>query len=492
MHTTTITDSDRVGLSGLNDHQWKSLVQMLEERKSSSTERLNGTLFLDSWIIDTGASNHMTGSLDFLNEIYDMPPVLIKLPDGRFTTSTRHGTVQLGSSLRLTSVYFVDELKCHLISVSQLTRDSGCVFQITDRLCVVQECISRTVIGAGEQRNGLYFFLGLAVASALQRSDAQPLEFWHKRLGHPSSKALNLLEFSSSSSSFDSHTCEICIRAKHSRDSFPLSNTTSTMAFELIHCDLWGPYRTSALCGSRFFLTIVDDYSRAVWIYLLTSKQEAPTHMKNFLALVERQFSTHVRTIRSDNGSEFICLRDFFAEKGIVHEMSCVGTPQQNGRVERKHQHILNVARALRFQANLPIEFWGYCALTAGYLINRTPTKLLHGKTPFEMIYGRPPPLEHMQVLGCLCYVHNQKHGGDKFAPRSNRSVFLGYPFAKKGWRVYDLQTGKVSVSRDVIFMEDEFPFALLEKDEITDLQPYLSQPVGLPHEEETMSAGII
>ncbi|KAG7579359.1 Integrase catalytic core [Arabidopsis thaliana x Arabidopsis arenosa] len=91
-------------------------------------------------------------------------------------------------------------------------------------------------------------------------------------------------------------------------------------------------------------LTILDDFSRAVWIYLLPSKQEAPTHLKKILALVERQFSTKVKTVRSDNGSEFICLKDFFAQQGIIHETSYVGTPQQNGRVERKHRHILNGA----------------------------------------------------------------------------------------------------------------------------------------------------
>ncbi|CAL9221071.1 unnamed protein product [Arabidopsis halleri] len=196
LNTTVITDSDRVGLSGLNDHQWKSLVQMLEERQSTSTDRLN---------------------------VCDMPPVLIKLPDGRFTTSTRQGTVQLGSSLRLSAVYLVDELKCHLISVSQLTRDSGCVFQITDRLCVVQERISRTVIGAGEQRNGLHFFRGVAVASAVQRMALQPLELWHKRLGHPSSKVLNLLEFSSSCSSFDSHSYSQSSPVVQAHDDDPLA-----------------------------------------------------------------------------------------------------------------------------------------------------------------------------------------------------------------------------------------------------------------------------
>lgn len=69
--------------------------------------------------------------------------------------------------------------------------------------------------------------------------------------------------------------------------------------------------------------------------------------------------------MRSDNGLEFTSLRHYYATKGIIHQTSCVDTPQQNGRVERKHQHILNVARALRFQANLPIDFWGECVTTA-------------------------------------------------------------------------------------------------------------------------------
>lgn len=143
---------------------------------------------------------------------------------------------------------------------------------------------------------------------------------------------------------------------------FPLSNNKTSIVFELVHCDLWGPYRTISICGSKYFLTILDDYSRCVWIYLLPSKQKAPRHLKNFIALVGRQFNTQVKTVRSDNGSDFICLTDFFNDKGIVRETFCVGTPQKNGRVEHKHRHLLNVARALRFQAHLLVEFLSYFA----------------------------------------------------------------------------------------------------------------------------------
>lgn len=77
-----VTTSDRLGFSGLNDEQWKSLVEFLDQRKKPSTDRLTGTFFLSSWIVDTGATNHMTGSLDYLTDPHDMAPMSVKLPDG--------------------------------------------------------------------------------------------------------------------------------------------------------------------------------------------------------------------------------------------------------------------------------------------------------------------------------------------------------------------------------------------------------------------------
>ncbi|CAA0817284.1 Unknown protein [Striga hermonthica] len=111
-------------------------------------------------------------------------------------------------------------------------------------------------------------------------------------------------------------------------------------------------------------------------------------------------------------------------------------------------------------QADLPIDFWGHCVLTAGYLINRTPTPLLHGNSPYEVLFGQAPPIKNLRVFGCLCYVHNLDRSGDIFASRSRKCIFVGYPFGKKGWSVFDLDTREFLVSRDVKFFEGQFPFS--------------------------------
>lgn len=179
--------------------------------------------------------------------------------------------------------------------------------------------------------------------------------------------------------------------------------------------------------GCSYFLTIVDDFTRSTWTFLIPTKQHVYKLIENFIAYASTQFNHKGQIIRSDNGTEFFnqILDPIIAKHGIVHQSSCPQTPQQNGLVERKHKHLLEVTRALKFQSGVPSSFWGHCLLAATYLINRLPTPVLNNKSPHEMLFGKQPAYQHLRVFGCLCYA--SVHTPDKLAPKAIKCCFLGY-----------------------------------------------------------------
>ena len=118
--------------------------------------------------------------------------------------------------------------------------------------------------------------------------------------------------------------------------------------FELIHMDVWGPYFEPDRCGHHYFLTVVDDFSKATWVFLMQTKSQTSSLVPQFYSFILNQFNISIKQIRTDNGTEF-SLSSFYLDKGILHQKSCPYTPQQNGVVKLKHQYILNVACALLF-----------------------------------------------------------------------------------------------------------------------------------------------
>jgi hypothetical protein len=175
----------------------------------------------------------------------------------------------------------------------------------------------------------------------------------------------------------------------------------------------------------------------------MKSKSEARTHVQNFIKFVETQHSQTVKSIRTDNGPEFL-MPQFYAAKGIFHQTSCVESPQQNGRVERKHQNILNIGRALLIQSNLPKTFWSYAVSHAVYIMNRIPTPLLQNQSPYYMLYNSEPDLHTLKIFGSLVFASTLQIHRSKLDPRAKKCIFLGYKAGVKGVVLLDLHTNSI------------------------------------------------
>jgi len=219
------------------------------------------------------------------------------------------------------------------------------------------------------------------------------LDTWHCRLGHPSSKVLECMSKTYPYICFDKNNmCTPCHLVKQHKLPFPLSKSTCDNSFDLVHIDIWGPFSIPSIHGHKYFLTVVDDYTRFTWVYLMKNKNETRSLLTNFVVMVKNQFDKGIKIIRTDNGQEFCC-KDFYDKYDIIHQTTCVETPQQNYMVECKHQHILNVTRCLMFQSNLPKIFWSYAIMHVVHLINRVPSPVISNKCPYEKLYTIAPDI---------------------------------------------------------------------------------------------------
>ncbi|XP_074297286.1 uncharacterized protein LOC141627989 [Silene latifolia] len=295
--------SDPSSVTGLTTAQWQQLLDLLNIAKSK--DHIHGK---NAWIIDTGATNHVTGTLTYLHDIQNITSSPVSLPNGVTTNASHRGRVILDGGLVLTDVLYVPGLTCSLISVLQLLDALDCIIQCTKSFCVIQDRQTRRLIGAGKRQDGLYFYRGVSNVAVCNINQGST-DLWHKRLGHPSSEVLKLLAIVKSSSRLSNKACDVCLRAKQTRFSFNRSDNKVISSFELIHCDLWGSYRTPSSCGATYFFTLVDDYSCGVWVYLLRTKDEVPRLFLEFIAMIKRQFGAEIKKVRSDNWTEFSPLK---------------------------------------------------------------------------------------------------------------------------------------------------------------------------------------
>ncbi|GJW81958.1 retrotransposon protein, putative, ty1-copia subclass [Tanacetum coccineum] len=308
---------DRICIS-----QWESQDQSLE-------------------VEDSRCSYHMTPRLDIFFDFLECDGGSVLLGDNKECKIRGLGKVRVqlrdGSSFVLNNVRYIPELKRNLISLGTLEKEGFTVKMQSGKVKVING--SRVVLSGTRRDNCVYSLDGHAMAGELNASVVEKdslAQVWHKRLGHISEAGLQVLEkqgLFGKKSLGKLDFCENCVLGKSHRVRFGVGRHTTQGVVDYIHSDLWGPSQVESLGGKRYFLSIIDDYSRRVWVYILRFKHEAFGKFKEWKQLVENQTGRTVKKLRTDNGLEF-CNREFeqlCIESGIARHLTVAGTPQQNG-----------------------------------------------------------------------------------------------------------------------------------------------------------------
>jgi histone deacetylase 1/2 len=242
---------------------------------------------------------------------------------------------------------------------------------------------------------------------------------------------------------------------------YPKSSSQSSFPLELIFSDVWGP-ACDSFGHKKYYVSFIDDFSKFTWIYLLKHKSEVFQRFHEFQSLVERQFDRKILALQSDSRGEYKKLNSFFSKTGIVHLVSCPHAHQQNGAAERKHRHNVEVGLSLLAQSSMPLKYWDQAFLTATYLINRTPSKVIEGSTPLEHLYKMQVDYNSLKDFGCACWPNLRPYNPHKLAFRSKQCAFLGYSNLHKCFKCLDIHSGRIYTSQDVVFDETVLPFAKL------------------------------
>jgi hypothetical protein len=177
--------------------------------------------------------------------------------------------------------------------------------------------------------------------------------------------------------------------------------------------------------------------------------------------LVEMLLNTKICALQSDWGGEYCCLSHFITGQGIQHRVTCIHTSKQNGIAERKHRHIIETGLTLLAHSSLPVCFWDEAFLAACYLINRLPYCTIQNSTPMELLFHESPNYTFLRVFGYECWPNLRPYNNHKLDFQSIQCVFLSYNSMHKSYKCLDRSTGRIYISRDVVFDEHLFSFCL-------------------------------
>ena len=370
----------------------------------------NGKCNGDEWYFDSGATSHMTRNWNWIqNSTQGTGSVMAA--DGKKMNIEAVGTALLKSKcsdemIPVHQVQYIPELSSNLLSVGQIVKKKN-VMIFTENGCEVRRgSINGPVIATGSVKDDLFVFDQDKKQKAMACIRQPSMELWHRRMGHINIQSLKKLRDGCATGvNFQDDViadCMVCPKGKQARKKFNKEGSRASELLEVVHSDICYMEEES-LGGHKYFITLCDDYSRRIFVYFLKSKEawEVKEKFNEFKRFSENQTGRRIKKLRTDNGTEYTnkSFQDLLKKEGIQHQKSNVDTPQQNGLAERDNGSIVEKARYMLLDAELPKSFWAEAVYYSVYILNRSPSQAT-GKTPEEQARSQTCHiLEYLAVL---------------------------------------------------------------------------------------------
>lgn len=419
------------------------------------------------WIMDSGASCHMTHIREILEDFVETSDSVVLGNSAKLDVKGR-GNVQIEKFVSnewiegtIKDVMYVPELRKNLLSEGVITNKG---MRIVKSGTQAQVFAHDELVGVGIRgENNLYTMLFKTLKPVQSELNVSETSFqtWHERLGHINTKFLSAVpdvvddvKLGGKQEFF----CEGCIHGKQHKVSFTRNMARASRAGELIHGDVCGPMPIPSVREYRYFVIFKDDFSGYRFVRFLMHKSDVLLQFKYFVNLCRNKFGHNVQRLRVDNGTEFVNTQfhEYLCSNGIVLEKTAPYSPEQNGRVERENRTVMESARSMLHSRDVPQYLWAEAVNTAVYLLNRTPNSLCMDKTPYEKWMGKRPSLSHARVFGCEAYSLLPSQKRNKLSSKSKKFIFVGYEGYSNNYRLFDPSTQNITVSRNVIFREND------------------------------------
>ena len=416
-----------------------------------------------SWIIDSGANQHMCNDMKLLTNTEEVTRSHISTASGNSKLQSNiTGKVKINDHFILDDVMYVPGLARNLISLSKIIESGFEVFTTPDGMTVLKNGGTLTA----KVTNGLYLVKPdtIALTTVLDshpcgyNATHKPTALWHHRIGHGSHQVLQRMKNHKLATGIETYNgkdvfCKSCSEGKQAhRPLGKISASRSTSAGLMIHTDIIGPMAELSIDGHHYVLTIVDDFSRLVTCVPIKKKSDAPSILIQYFSWSERQSQKKVQRLRTDGAGE-LGIKGYCTEHGIERQITIRGTSEMNGVAERANRTIMEKARSMLYSCPLKRCTWSYAVRYAVHIHNRLSTKANNRCiSPYEAWSGRTPDLSHLKVFGTRgTSLLNDR---SKLESKTEDVYFVGFHKERKGYMLLTVDGNEI-YRRDVKLDED-------------------------------------